>query len=57
MTRKHFEAIAAILKEAGADFATVAKLAHYFESVNPNFNRARFYQASGYDSPVYTLDV
>lgn len=55
MTRKHFEAIAAILADhhpvPGNDpditFAdTVYDLCNYFETVNPNFDRARFRKAA-----------
>lgn len=57
MTRKHFEAIAAIL---AGDLATAGNagerlkvigiaysLADYFLSQNPNFDRDRFYLAVG----------
>jgi hypothetical protein len=72
VTRKHFEAIAAIVKarldwldglryprsdhamgfdtgyRAGIE-ATVAQMADYFETQNPNFDRARFLRACGMD--------
>ena len=47
MTKKHFEAIAKILKAQGANLALVMELAAYFESakINPNFDAARFVAA------------
>lgn len=53
MTRKHFEAIALILKtqreEHDAETAEriADDLAGYFAGVNPNFDRARFLKACG----------
>ncbi len=45
MTRKHFVAIAAILKERGASHYVVMALCDYFESENPNFDREKFVKA------------
>lgn len=45
MTKKHFEAIAKILKAQGANLALVMELAAYFESANPNFDAERFVKA------------
>lgn len=57
MTRKHFEAVAAILAGDLATCGTDAErikvrgiaysLADYFQSVNANFDRDRFYSAVG----------
>lgn len=56
MTRKHFEAIAAILNadyvsSTGAAQVKVKvltySLADYFQSINANFNREQFYKAVG----------
>ena len=63
MTKKHYEAIAAILEkyrnaplyEADySDYRTAehiaAELADYFATDNPRFDRARFWQACGIES-------
>ena len=42
MTKKHFEAIAAILKANNAPLSLVMEFAAYFESENPNFDAERF---------------
>ncbi len=48
MTKKHYEAIAAILKKAEEYGASVPHmLADFFASDNPKFDRARFLQACG----------
>lgn len=65
MNKKHFEAIASIIKdnqvEIHSDFdrgyiAGVEGVAHemadYFTSQNPNFDRARFLQACGISSNI-----
>ena len=60
MTRKDFEAIAAILRENAlvqsndaaahvAQFLIALQLADYFETVNPRFNRTKFLIASGFE--------
>jgi hypothetical protein len=62
MTRKHFEAVAAILKHntvdvsqhsteheigrANQSYLIASELADFFASENPNFDRARFMKAS-----------
>jgi len=55
MTRKHYEAIAAILRaywlaKVGSnvepDYLILA-LVRYFQTDNPNFNTTRFYRACG----------
>ena len=46
MTRKHFEAIADILKETNAGNGTLFRLASYFKGVNPNFDCIKFTLAS-----------
>ena len=51
MTKKHFEAIARILRESGNNAETqwIAKeLADYFVSENVRFDRARFMNAAGF---------
>ena len=45
MTKKHFEAIAAILKANNAPLSLVMELAAYFETTNPNFDAERFVKA------------
>jgi hypothetical protein len=45
MTKKHFEAIAKILKAQNANLALVMELAAYFEFTNPNFDAERFVKA------------
>ena len=47
MTRKHFEAIAAILKANKASAELVHEMAGYLATQNVNFNRSRFVRASG----------
>ena len=47
MTRKHFEALANILKETEATNDTVIQMALYFEEVNSRFDPWKFYQACG----------
>lgn len=57
MTRKHFEAIAAILAEQHDHdpnsndylviYDTATDLASYFATENPNFDRRRFLKACG----------
>ena len=57
MTRKHFQAIAAIIAGdfacANAEgkltlFRATLSLADYFVSVNPRFDRVKFYKACGF---------
>ena len=45
MTKKHFEAIAAILKAQNATPDLVQALALYFATTNPNFDAERFVKA------------
>lgn len=45
MTRKHFEAIAAIMADFGVEPEVCSALADYFGSVNPNFNDDLFMEA------------
>ena len=56
MSRKDYEAIAAVIDlardEYGMEGAVVLianRLAGYFERENPDFNRARFMQACGFE--------
>lgn len=42
MTRKHFEALAKLLREG----ATTEQFADYLETQNPNFDRERFLEAA-----------
>ena len=55
MTRKHYEAIAGIVRAywlaksgsgASMDYL-ITGLARYFQTDNPNFNETRFYRACG----------
>jgi hypothetical protein len=48
MTKKHFEAIAAIIKHTGPEFVVAEELAAYFETINPNFDKQRFLTACGF---------
>ena len=45
MTKKHFEAIAKILRDGKADPTLVQSLAQYFATTNPNFDAERFVKA------------
>ena len=45
MTRKHFIAIAEILKEHSADYYLVKDFCDYLRTQNPNFDRNRFIDA------------
>lgn len=60
LTKKHFEAVAQILKRNAVckDRVTTwlnisRELADYFESQNPNFDRNRFYRACSFDDVTY----
>lgn len=48
-TKKHFEAVARILKETDAK-ELAAHFADMFEQDNPRFNRQRFMAACGFDA-------
>lgn len=52
MTRKHFEAIAAIIdaqRDIGVEIqGTANELAAFFATENPNFDRERFLKACGF---------
>lgn len=53
MTRKHFEAIAAIIKNTlvtDRREATATAMADYLATQNPNFDRGRFLTACGCES-------
>ncbi len=45
MTKKHFEAIAKILRDNDADPTLVYELAQYFATTNHNFDAERFVKA------------
>lgn len=47
MTRKHFKALAQILKEHKADGVLIRDMAQFCYNENSNFDRARFYEACG----------
>ena len=52
MTRKHFEAIAATLKDyrTNEDHVHICRdLAQEFEALAPNFDKIKFMEACGYD--------
>lgn len=56
MTKKHYEAIAAIVREHTTKHAdwyalvqATKQMADYFTTENPKFDRARFLQACGID--------
>jgi len=46
MSRKHYEAIAKVLKENNASSQLILDLAEVFENDNSNFNTKLFLQAS-----------
>lgn len=54
LTRKHFEAIAAIIKQADArdtqaiTLQIAMNLCHLFKAENPAFDRERFMRACGF---------
>tara|TARA_R110000851_G_scaffold331692_1_gene506249 strand:+ start:402 stop:554 length:153 start_codon:yes stop_codon:yes gene_type:complete len=47
MTRKHFKALAQILKEHKANGVLIRDMAQFCYNENSNFDRARFYEACG----------
>ena len=47
MTRKHFKALAQILKEHKADGVLIRDMAQFCYNNKSNFDRARFYEACG----------
>lgn len=55
MTRKHFAAIALILRQHGTDAGLAADLANHFASENPRFDADRFMEAAGVDFEDYTV--
>lgn len=55
MTRKHFEAIASILAQHGADAGLAADLANYFAAENPRFDVDRFMKAAGVSFDAFTI--
>ena len=48
MTRQHFESIAKVLKETGANNFQILCFAHEFTNFNSAFNLDKFLTASGY---------
>lgn len=48
MTRQHFESVAKVLKETGANNFQILCFAHEFVNFNSNFNLDKFLEASGY---------
>ena len=47
MTRKHFIAIAEILKENNASFEMIREFVYFLQKENPNFDYQKFQDASG----------
>ena len=47
MSRKHFKALAEIMREHKADGGMIRDLADFCYNSNSNFDRARFYHACG----------
>ena len=45
MTKKHFIALAAILKSQSAPPSLVSAIADWLAQINPNFDRERFVEA------------
>lgn len=56
MTKQHFKVIAEILRANHADYDMAASFAHYFQRLNPRFDRVRFMHACGI-WPVYTPEA
>ena len=56
MTKKHYEAIASIVKLNfdGTQPVLARDLADYFEQDNPKFDRARFLEACGVETCKHT---
>lgn len=48
MTRRHFESIAAALKEDGASEEQARKWAQRLAQTNPRFDKGRFMRAAGH---------
>lgn len=46
MSKKHFQAIAQILNNHGADPNLIEGLGYYFQNVNPNFDMEKFLEAA-----------
>jgi hypothetical protein len=47
MTKKHFKAIAEILRAYGASYDMTAQFAHYFQKENPRFDPVKFMNTAG----------
>jgi hypothetical protein len=47
MTKKHFKAIAEILRAYDASYDLVAQFAHYIQRDNPRFDPVKFMNAAG----------
>ena len=54
LTRKHFTAFAAVLRDHRASFALARAIADVCLNANPNFDRTRFYEAAGIRVPTPT---
>ena len=54
MTKKHLEALAAILRDARTVSVATQRIAEYAAQDNPRFDRARFLKACGLDE-VYRI--
>lgn len=52
MTKKHFVAIAKVLRENRRREKIIEELCNYFSTVNANFDRGRFLQACKIGLPV-----
>lgn len=50
MTKKHYEAIASAIKTSHNLETATKKLADYFSTDNPKFDRTRFLQACGIET-------
>ncbi len=46
ISRKHFKALAEILKEHNASDKLIADVSNWLQSENPRFDKVRFYQAA-----------
>ena len=49
MTKQHFESVAKVLKETGANNFQILCFAHEFTNFNSAFNLNKFLEASGYE--------
>ena len=57
-TKQHYQAIAAILRDANSDKRQIAEnLADYFSSDNPHFDKMRFLSACGFSEVAFAAKI